>query len=144
MFTDKQAIFSDAQAITADARSTNQIDLGVPGNVFSGRAQTRDIGRGMPLKVWAIVDTTFATIVSMNIVLRCDNDTAFGSPRVLWTSDLFLLAEMVAGFKFPLPDVPWDCNERYLELFYDVNTSATAGAVTAGLAIDDQLGSPTG
>lgn len=142
MILDSTNLFSDQQAVTADAASTNTIDLGTPGTVFSGRTQTRDVGPGTTLHVWAICDVTFLTIVSMNIVLRTDDNTSFSSPTIIWTSRLFLLAEMVAGFRFRLPHFTGP-TEQYVQLYYDVNTSATAGKVTAGLSIDNQL-NPTG
>lgn len=142
MILDKQNMFSEAQAVTADAGSTNIIDTQSSAYVtaFNNASILRDVGNALDpnLRVFACVTTSFATIVSMNIILQTDADVAFGSPVVLWTSRLFLLAEMVAGFQFPLPNVPSKC-ERYLRLFYDVNTSATAGAITAGLVLDKQL-----
>lgn len=141
MFLDKQELFSQDQAVTADAGSTNIIDTQPSAIVtaFNGQSILRDVGNGLttPLRVFAVVTADFATIVSMNIILQTDADVAFGSPVVLWTSRLFLLAEMVAGFQFSLPAVPSKC-ERYLRLFYDVNTPATAGTITAGLVLDRQ------
>jgi hypothetical protein len=139
MILDAYTCFSSAQAVTADARSTNQIDLQSPAIVttFNGKTINRNIGGTPGLKIFATVTTTFLTIVSMNLVLRTDADTAFGSPVILWTSRLFLLAELNAGFQFDLPDVP-TITERYLELYYDVNTSATAGNISAYLVIDKQ------
>lgn len=138
MYVDSTNLFSDAQAITVDARSTNQIDLGPQSTLWNGASLTREVGIGRPLHVFAVVDETFATTVSMSFVLRCDNDTAFGSPRILWTSRLFLVAELVAGAKLDLPDVPPGTDERYLELYYDVNTTATAGKITSGIVLDLQ------
>lgn len=143
MILDATLLFSDAQAVTADAASTNIIDFGAPGTSFSGQTQTRDLGPGTPLYVHASVDVSFATIVSMNIILQTATSSGFGSPIVVWTSRLFLLAEMVAGFRFELPPVYGSQILRYLRLYYDVNTSATAGSITAGLTLVPQR-NPTG
>lgn len=142
MILDKQNLFSDSQVITADAGSTNVIDTQSSSIVtaFNGTSVLRDVGNALDpnLRVFACVTVDFATIVSMQISLRTDTDVAFGTEVILWTSRLFLLAEMVAGFQFPLPNVPSKCS-RYLRLYYDVNTSATLGKITAGLVLDKQL-----
>lgn len=143
MILDKQLMFSEAQAVTADAGSTNVIDTQSQAitTTFNNVSIARDVGNGLDpnLRVFASVTTTFLTVVSMSIQLQTDTDVAFGSAVILWTSRLFLLAELVAGFQFlSLPSVPSRC-KRYLRLFYDVNTSATAGNITAGLVLDRQL-----
>jgi hypothetical protein len=145
MILDFQNLFSDAQGpITADAGSTNVIDLGAPGSVFSGRAQTRDIGPGTALEVFAIVDQAFDNLTSMVILLQTDDNSGFSSAATVWTSNAVLLASLVIGYQFKLPTIPWGTTERYLRLFYDLTgTAPTVGKITAGLVLSRQL-NPTG
>lgn len=145
MLIDSTGLLSEQQAITATARSTNQLDMGAPGSVFSGRQLTRDIGAGRPVRLFLIVTQGFNTLTSLTVSLRTDGDTAFGSPNTIWTLPTIPLASLVVGAKFALPPItgPFPV-ERYVELLYTVvGTNPTLGAITAGVVADDQR-NPTG
>ena len=85
MILDAACLFSDAQAITADAASTNVIDLqsSATTTAFNGKSILRDLIAVSGLLVFASVDTTFATIVSMSIVLRTDADSPWYEVEVV-------------------------------------------------------------
>lgn len=132
MILDKQTLLSNAQAITADAASENIYNTG----------SAADAGAGASLKVFAVVDTTFDNLTSMNIILQSHDDDAFGAQRTHWSVPV-LLAGLTAGTKLQLPDVPANC-QQYLRLYYDVvGTNPSAGAITAGFILEDQVNTPT-
>src|SRR3990167_1413897 len=124
MILDKTLLFSDAQAITVTAASTNVIDLGVD----------RDLGQSdIDVLIQVLTAFTAAGAATLTIALQTDNDEAFGSPTVLYTSAAIAVASLVVGFnpfKLKLPQT----TERYLRLSFTVTTGPmTAGALTAGL-----------
>ncbi len=122
MLLDSQLVLSDDQAITGDAVSTNRIDLG-PG----------DVGSGNRLGLRVHVTQAFNTLTSLNLILRSDTDSAFGSPKT-WLTRNVVLAGLVLGAVFDFGVLPEGC-ERYVELQYDVvGTDPTTGKLTAYIA----------
>lgn len=121
MLFDAKLLMSNQQAITATAASTDVIDTGNP----------KDYGHcGAPLLVQVTED--FNNLTSLAISLQTDSDSAFGSPRELFTVTV-LAADLKAGFKTPVITVPHKA-ERYLRVNYTVvGTAPTTGKVTAGL-----------
>ncbi len=139
MIFSAQQIFSDDQAITVDAISTNVIDLGVPGTPFGAAAAVpQDQGKGVEIPILVQVTTAFATIVSMTITIEVSAAAALTSPTVLFTSPLILLADLIPGKQITCRVLPNDANLRYLGIRYDVNTTATAGNITAGITMGNQ------
>lgn len=135
MILDKQAIFSDQQVITVSAPSTNQIDLGATGTpVGSATALKSDLGiSDVPLLIQ--VTEAFAGLTSLQVTVQTDNDIAFGSPKNVASSSAVVLADLKAGYKFPIVFVPRGTDERYVRLNYTVVGTATLGKVTAGLTM---------
>lgn len=128
MILDKKLEFSDAQAITADAASTVSYDTGALGDMLV-----------KPLRFHARVVADFNNLTSLRVYLQMDNDSAFGSPTVVWDSTAILLASLLAGYQFtpasgyPLPTAL----ERYLRCYYDVTgTAPSTGSVDAFLTFD--------
>jgi hypothetical protein len=140
MILDLQNLFSNAQAVTADAVSENIIDTGAPGLAYNGQAIGRDVGIGpWGLYVFAHVVETFLTTVSLSIQIRtkaADADISSGA-TTLFTGPAIVVATLVAGYRFALPPL-FRGVLRYVGLFYDVSTSATAGKITAGVALTKQ------
>ncbi|TDX30761.1 hypothetical protein DFO67_10416 [Modicisalibacter xianhensis] len=131
MIFDSTVLFSDGQAITATANSTNVVDLGV----------SRDIGKGVPVPLLIQVTEDFNNLVDLTVTVQTDTDEAFGAPTTLATSGAIPLADLVAGYQFPLQYMPTG-TERYVRVTYTVSgaTAPTQGKVTAGVVAGHQHG----
>lgn len=126
MRLDYENLFSHEQAITADAASSNVIDL----------HEDRNIGVGYPLGIAIVVTEDFATNDALTVTVETADNEAFDEGEVDLVSAEAAVAELTAGYKFPILYVPRGV-KRFVRLSYTVSGSnATAGAVTAGLAID--------
>lgn len=139
MIFDLQSLFSDVQAITASAASENVIDRGAQGtpqhadNLFKA-----DLGKGNKVPVRIQVVSDFATLTSLTVEVQVASDEAFSSPKTV-VSTTAAVADLVAGYVFPLDTIPVGTNDRYIRLNYDVDGSnATAGAITAGITMGNQ------
>ena len=134
MLFSKELTFSDDQAITGDAVSTNVFDAGDRGvdphtGVQLGWAPFR--GAEIPLLVQVTED--FNTLTSLTISIQTDTTSAFSSPKTVLSTTI-LLADLVAGKRFPIVIAPDGVEERYMRLNYDVTgTNPTAGKITAGI-----------
>lgn len=135
MITDAQLTFADAQAVTVDAASANQIDLTTARNLARSGARS--------LRIVALVTTTFATTVSLAVLVRQSANADMSSPTTIYTGPTVLLANLTAGKKvldIPWPDVDPTSPARYLDLYFDITTTATAGAISAFVVMDDEGG----
>ncbi|HYZ93033.1 MAG TPA: hypothetical protein VFA34_11695 [Actinomycetota bacterium] len=134
MILSKQGNFSEAQAITTTAASTNIIDRGAPGTPLGAPTTVpRDLGKSM-IPILCQVVETFATLTSLQVTLQADDDSAFGSPTTVDITPAIAAATLVAGYKFPMLQLPPGITERYIRLNYTVaGSAATAGKITAGL-----------
>jgi hypothetical protein len=134
MILDQLALFSDAQAITVDAASTNIMDLGAPGIVPYGQVQlVRNMGKAgeIPLLIQVVED--FATLTSLQVIVQSDSSSAFASPKDLISADI-PVADLVAGYIFPIDKLPRGIKEQYIRLYFNVvGANATAGKITAGI-----------
>lgn len=136
-----QQLFSNAQAVTASAASTNVIDLGVPGTVLKAPYPlNRDIGRGTPIPLLIQVVTTFATLTSLKVAIQSSDTEAFGGQvDTVLESEAIPVAALLQGSRFRIDWVPKGTVGRYVRLFYTIaGSSATAGAVTAGITMGNQ------
>lgn len=123
MYIDAQMTFSDDQAITADAASTNVIDLGV----------ARNMGNGEAVPVLIQVTEDFDNLTSLEVKVQQDTVEGFGSPTDIATTGAVVLANLKAGYTFPIVYLPAN-TERYLRLYYDVTgTTPTSGTVMAAV-----------
>lgn len=141
MIFDATTLFSNAQAVTATAASTNIIDLGATGTVFGGAAAlTRDIGKGREIAIRASVVESFNNLTSLTIGIETDDNAGFSSPKTVWNSPAYTVADLAAGAKLLLPDeLPVGTDERYLRLKYTVaGTAPTLGRITAGVTAGNQ------
>jgi hypothetical protein len=136
MILSKEQLLSDDQAITGTEVSDNVIDLGAPGTVLGAPAAlTRDVGKGNPVPILVEVTEAFTLLTSLQLQLQVDNDEAFGSAKLVDESPAIALADLVAGYKFPMLHLPPGVDERYMRLRYVVaGTNPDAGKITASIA----------
>ena len=119
MILDEQALFSDAQKVTTTAVSTNMIQT------------NGDIGKGEPVELLVQVVEDFAGATSVAVAIQtCDKKD--GTFEDIVTTNAVALADLKAGFKFPIKCLPTGI-KNYLQLKYVVAGTATAGAITAGI-----------
>lgn len=139
MIFDKKSLLSDAQAITADAASTNVYDSGAHGTPVGASAPLgRDHGKGCKIPLRIQVVEGFNNLTSLAVQVQVDDNEAFNSPKVVMTHTA-LVADLVAGYVFPIDTIPLGTNERYLRLYYDVTGSApSTGKITAGVTAGNQ------
>lgn len=133
MILDNLNLFSDQQAITATANSTNSIDLGAPGIAKYNQAQLKRRLAHKMVPLMVLVTQTFDNLTSLKIILQSDDDSAFGSPKEV-ASTTVLLADLKAGFYWPVDKLPRNITERYIRMRYEVTgTAPTAGKISAGV-----------
>lgn len=121
MILDEQAIFSDAQAITASAASTNVVKV------------NGDIGKGTPVELLVQVMADFATCTSVKVGIQTDSAEAFSSPVTLAETAAVAVADLKAGYVFPIKFLPKGI-KKFIRLYYTVaGSNATTGKITAGL-----------
>lgn len=130
MIFDSTNKFSSAQAVTVTAASTNVIDLGVA---------LRDVGVGETVPVFIKVDTSFATLTSLQVVVQTDDAEGFGSAVDVASTAVVAAASLLAGYQFAIIQLPIGLVGRYIRLNYVVaGTAATAGSITAGVTMGNQ------
>lgn len=138
MITSKQQTFSNKQVITASAPSTDHIDLGDTGTPPLGNKLERDIGKGEPIHLEALVTDDFATLTSLTVAVEVDDNDSFSSPTVV-LSQTILLADLVQGKNVAFQFVPNGVDERYLRMNYTVaGSDATTGAIWSGISMGRQ------
>lgn len=170
MMLDFNLQFSNAQAITADAASTYMYDqltgekdtttfTTAPANTWGNATyfgEDLGIGKGMGTpRVVVTVGTAFLTIVDLTIEFRGAPNNATAQASGL-RSDLTFTVYIktpsialalltantrIASFDWPMRKTGQGL-PRFIDLNYDVNTSATAGTITADVTLgeDDATG----
>jgi len=133
MILDNRAIFSDQQAITATAASTNVMDLQALGLTYDLVQLKRRQGiKDIPLFLKVTED--FDALTSLTIAIETSDAEGFGSGVVTVFSVSVLLADLVVGYKFPLPYLPKNITKRYVRFKYTVSGSnPTVGKISSGL-----------
>ena len=121
----RQTDGTTAQTVTADAASTNYIDL--------DKANIK-IGSGKPVYLIIKSIAAFASTVSINIQLQTDTDSGFATALKEIQNWRFLLAQMTAGALLVNQALPVQQYQRYMRLYFDVYTNATAGSFFAALS----------
>jgi hypothetical protein len=113
------------QAVTADAASTNLIDLD---------AANLNIAGGKPLFLVLQVGTAFATTVSVEVRLQTDTDSGFATAVKDHAVGRWALAALTANTLIHCAALPVMNYQRYLRLYFNVFTNATAGTIFAALS----------
>lgn len=148
MIFDQTLLLSKAQAITATAVSTNVIDLLAAGKApRHSLALKRNLGIGNPIPflIQVIEDFTAAGAATLTVTLETDDNEAFSSATVIWSSGAISLANLKAGQNLGVVNyLPKGVNdkglvERYFRLNYTVATGPmTAGKIQAGVVASVQ------
>jgi hypothetical protein len=141
MIFSQQQLFSNDQAITGSAASSNVIDLGAPETVKGAPYPlNRDIGRGVPIPLLIQVTVAFATLTSLKVAVQSSDTEAFGGQvDTVLESEAIPVAQLIAGYQFPIHFIPKGVKHRYVRLYYTVaGSNATAGQVTAGVTAGNQ------
>lgn len=134
MILDKANQLSAAQAVTTTAPSVNQIDLGPKSG--GGNASGQSAG----VEMLFTVDATFAGGTSLAIQVRSSDSANMASPVVHFVSDAIPVAQLTAGARLPFtPRMPV-APRRYLDVNYIVVGTMTAGAISANVTVDRQMG----
>lgn len=151
MYLDSLGLFSDQQdlAVAAGAHlSDNAIDLLGMGGASdpsgnTAQAKTADVGRGEEVQILIQVTESFNNLTSLAVMVQTDgavdgNGDLSSGNDVLGTGAI-AAASLVAGYQFPLLEVPRGLAERYMQLEYTiVGTTPTTGKITAGIVSDIQ------
>jgi len=137
MIIDTSLVFSNQQAFTASAPSTNVLDLGVTGTPFGATLPlTRDLGEGEKIPLAVSVGQGFAGLTSMQVVVQTSAD------NVNWTTvdsgAVVPAAALVSGYMFAVPRIVQATNSRYIQLYYNVVGTATAGTINAAIVASRQ------
>lgn len=152
MHLDIQAMFADQFDLSTLALATattapSSIPLGLPGTPPSafqgpiGGPVIHDIGRGRRIPLF--VQITSAVTSAGAATVQCDLVTADDGPltvnkTVILSSAPIAKAALVAGYRFRMGVVPKGITQAFMGVQFTVGTAvATAGKVTAALALDD-------
>ena len=128
MIIDRFNEFSDAQAVTATAASTNIVDLNAAGKIE---------GKPYYLHIKVNTSATASGDATVTFSFETDDNTGFSSATTLWTSAAIGKATLVAGYEVIRLPINGLALERYLRVYYTVDTGPlTAGKFDAFLSAD--------
>lgn len=138
MIFDKTLLLSNQQAITVTAPSTNVIDLRALGTVYKhAAALKRDLGAPflqVPFLIQVTEQFAAAGAGTLTVDLETDDNEAFSSAAVAWTSGAIGKATLAPGYMIGGLYLPRGVNERFFRLNYTVATGPmTAGKIMAGV-----------
>ena len=137
MIIDTSLIFSNQQAVTASAPSTNTIDLGATGTPFGATLPlARHLGEGTPIQLSVSVAQTFAGLTSLQVWVQTSTDGITWTP--IDSGAVIPVASLVSGYLFAVPKIVQDAGSRYLQLYYNVVGTATAGTINAAIVASRQ------
>lgn len=119
-----ETLFSNAQAVTATGASTNVI------HTAFGKLKEISFGTPLPLLIQVVED--FAGCTSVKVAVQTSTTEDFAEVVTLAETAAIPVAELVAGYKFPINFMPKG-NLGYTRLYYTVDGTATAGKIDAGV-----------
>lgn len=119
-----ETLFSNAQAVTATGASTNVI------HTAFGKLKEISFGTPLPLLIQVVED--FAGCTSVKVAVQTSATEDFAEVVTLAETAAIPVAELVAGYKFPINFMPKG-NLGYTRLYYTVDGTATAGKIDAGV-----------
>lgn len=125
MLLDLESLFSDAQELKSSAVSTNIVKMASTNHGMT------EVAFGEPIPLLIQVVETFAGATSVKVAVQTSATEDFASPETLAEATA-PVADLKAGFKFPIPFVPKG-NKGYMRLNYTVIGTGTAGKITAGI-----------
>ncbi|MEG3641091.1 Bbp16 family capsid cement protein [Magnetococcus sp. PR-3] len=117
------SLFSEDQAVTTSGASDNHLN----------HTHLGDLGHGTPVPLSVQVTEDFTGCTSVQVEVQADDNSSFSSPTTLASSGAVAVAELLAGYRFPLNVMPSGSGQQYLRLYYTVVGTATAGKLTAGI-----------
>lgn len=127
MIRDAMLTFSDAQAFTdTSAKGTNVLDW----------RTVRDMMKGGP--IWLIVSCVVTMVNASGngtvaVKLQGDSDSAFGSATDLLTVGTFANNTKAGAKMFKIPIPPGLVTERYMDVYYTLDGTISAGSFDAFL-----------
>lgn len=124
MLLDKQNQFSDAQEVKESSASTNVVEI------LKGVLKEISFGQPIPLLVQVVDD--FAGVTSVKAAVQTSETADFTTPVTLIETSAIPVANLKAGYKFPINFVPKG-NKGYMRMYYTVVGTGTAGKITAGI-----------
>ena len=133
MLLDRQAQFSNRQAITASAASTDYILQPKGKRPHSGGGVWTDIGIGNAVPLLVQVTDAFTGGTSVAVSVQTDDNPSFSSPKTVLQTAAIPVADLKAGYRFPLDDLPTGTDEQYVRIYYIVVGTPTAGTITASV-----------
>jgi len=141
----QELLFSDKQAVTATAVSDNVIDLGKKSVIPSTGTQMQgDAGAGNDIPVAIHVVEDFAGNTDLQVVFQT-SDTVDATGALTNAKDIAQtvavpVADLKAGYRFNLSEIPEQTTGRYIGLNYVVGGTATAGKIMAGVTAGNAEG----
>ena len=137
MIIDTSLVFSSQQAVTVSAPSTNMLDLGATGTPYGAtNPLVRNVGEGTPLDLSVTVASAFAGLTSLQVEVQTSPD------GVTWTTvdagEIAPASALVTGYQFHVPRIVQQANARYLQLYYAVVGTASAGTINAEIVASRQ------
>ena len=137
MIIDTSLVFSNQQAVTISAPSTNAIDLGATGTPYGATLPlVRDIGEGEVIPISVSVAQSFAGLTSLQVWVETSPDGLNWTP--IDVGAVIPAASLVTGYLFQVPKILQEARTRYLQLYYNVVGTATAGTINASIVASRQ------
>lgn len=137
MILDKRSLLSDKQVITGSALSTSSYDFLAEQFDYQGKALATRKGIAEKIPLYIGVNANFDALTSLDIQLQ-ESDTVDGAGDLNGTISTILtvnvlLADLIAGYIFPVDKLPRKVTKRFLQFNYVVNgANPTVGSITAG------------
>ena len=128
MYIDKELMFSQNQKITVTASSTNTINL------------ENTEGQGMPVYPFVQVVEAFAGLTSLIVHIQSakkETTPNDGDFTTIMSSKKYTIQELAKTQSIGFGSLP-PLSGNYLRIKYEVEGTATKGAITAGIALDKQ------